>query len=70
MEFWNIHRFQLKRLYKYATHHLTSPSTSVASESAFSTASYLLRKQRSKLTPANLCSSMFVKDKLNDRFDV
>lgn len=67
MEFWNIHRVQLKHLYKYAVYHLVSPATSVASESAFSTASYLLRKQRSRLTPENLSSSMFLKDKVNDQ---
>ncbi|CAF1428121.1 unnamed protein product [Adineta ricciae] len=69
MEFWNMHRVQLKYLYKYATHHLVSPATSVASESAFSTASYLFRKQRSRLTPENLCSTMFLKDKIENEFN-
>ncbi|CAF4185246.1 unnamed protein product, partial [Rotaria magnacalcarata] len=36
MEFWNMHRSQFKYLYKYATYHLVTPATSVASESAFS----------------------------------
>ncbi|CAF3597750.1 unnamed protein product [Rotaria sp. Silwood2] len=70
MEFWDVHRIQLKHLYKYAAYHLVSPVTSVASESAFSTASYLLRKQRSRLTPENVSSSMFLKDKLNDDFNI
>ncbi|CAF4200972.1 unnamed protein product, partial [Adineta steineri] len=61
MNFWNVHRIQLKNLYKLTTYHLVTPATSVASESAFSTASYLLRKQRSRLTPQNLSSSMFLK---------
>ncbi|CAF4309180.1 unnamed protein product, partial [Rotaria magnacalcarata] len=65
MEFWNMHRSQFKYLYKYATYHLVTPATSVASESAFSTASYLFRKQRSRLTPENLSSTMFLKDKID-----
>ncbi|CAF3016075.1 unnamed protein product, partial [Rotaria sp. Silwood2] len=48
MKFWNIHRIQLKRLYKYAAYHIASPATSVASERAFSTASYCeTRSERS-----------------------
>ncbi|CAF3557709.1 unnamed protein product [Rotaria socialis] len=45
------------------------PATSVASKSAFSTASYLLRKQQSRLTPNNLSYSMFLKDKFDDDND-
>ncbi len=70
MNFWNLHRIQLKNLYKLATYHLVTPATSVASESAFSTASYLFRKQRSRLTPHNLSSSMFLKDKINNEFNI
>ncbi|CAF0858649.1 unnamed protein product [Adineta steineri] len=70
MNFWNVHRIQLKNLYKLATYHLVTSATSVASESAFSTASYLLRKQRSRLTPQNLSSSMFLKDKINNEFNI
>ncbi|CAF1336977.1 unnamed protein product [Adineta steineri] len=69
MNFWNEHRIQLKNLFKLATYHLVTPATSVTSESAFSTASYLLRKQRSRLTPQNLSSSMFLKDKINNEFN-
>ncbi|CAF3448731.1 unnamed protein product [Rotaria sp. Silwood1] len=68
--FWQLHRIELYYLYKYASYHLISPATSVASESAFSTASYLLRKQRSRLTPENLSYSMFLKDKLSDEFSI
>ena len=70
MKFWDINRLQLEHLYKSAVRHLVSPGTSVASESAFSTASYLLRKQRSRLTPESLSSAMFLKDKLNDDFNI
>ncbi|CAF1508149.1 unnamed protein product, partial [Adineta ricciae] len=66
MEFWEQNRSELNGLFKIACGHLVTPATSVASESAFSTASYLLRKQRSRLTPDNLCHSMFLKDKLHD----
>ena len=45
---------------------LATPATSVPSESAFSTASYLLRKQRSRLSPMNLSHSVFLKDKMDE----
>ena len=70
MKFWDMNRFQLEHLYKYAVRHFTSPATCVTSESAFNTASYLLRKQRSRLTPENLSSAMLLKDKLNDNFNI
>ena len=70
MKFWDINRLQLKHLYKYAVRHLASPATCVISESAFNTASYLLRKQRSRLAPENLSSAMSLKDKLNDDFNI
>ena len=66
MEFWQQNRNELKSLSKMALDYLVCPATSVPSESAFSIASYLLRKQRSRLTPDNLCYSMFLKDKLDD----
>ena len=70
MMFWDINRFKLEHLYKYAVRHLASPGTSIAFESTFSTASCLLREQRSRLTPENLSSAMFLKDKLNDNFNI
>ena len=70
MKFWDRNQFQLEHLYKYTVHHLASPEPSITSESAFNTASYLLRKQRSRLTPENLSSAMFLKDKLNDNFNI
>jgi len=69
MKFWEQHQSELKFLSKLAFDYLVTPATSVASESAFSTASYLLRKQRSRLTPTNLSYSMFLKDKLDDSND-
>ncbi|CAF3515109.1 unnamed protein product [Rotaria socialis] len=50
-------------------YNLIVDATSVASKSAFSTASYLLRKQQSRLTPNNLSYSMFLKDKFDDDND-
>jgi hypothetical protein len=69
MEFWQHNQSELKCLSQIAYDHLITPATSVPSESAFSTASYLLRKQRSRLTPNNLCYSMFLKDKIDDNND-
>jgi len=69
MSFWQQHQSELKHLSKLSYDYLCTPATSVASESAFSTASYLLRKQRSRLTPENLSYSMFLKDKLDDNID-
>jgi len=66
MNFWQQNQSELKYLSKIAYDHLITPATSVPSESAFSTASYLLRKQRSRLKPINLCYSMFLKDKIDD----
>ena len=70
MNFWDKNRFQLEHLYKYAVRHLASAATTVTSASAFKTASYFLRKQRSRLTPENLSSAIFLKDKLNDNFNI
>lgn len=69
MSFWNQNQVELKFLSKMAFSHLITPATSVASESAFSMAAYLSRKQRSRLTPTNLAYSMFLKDKLDDDHD-
>lgn len=66
MKFWQKNQPDLPLLSKMAFKYLVSSATSVASESAFSTASYLLRKQRSRLSPNNLCYTMFLKDKMNE----
>lgn len=65
MQFWKIHQHELKMLSTLAARFLATPATSVPSESAFSTASYLLRKQRSCLSPLNLSFSLFLKDKMD-----
>ena len=64
--FRNLHGSKLKFLSTLSRKHLILPSTSVPSESAFSVASYLEPKERSRLTPENLCMLVFLKDKIND----
>ena len=64
--FWNLHGQQLKFLSTLARKHLIVPSTSVPSESTFSVASHLGRKERNRLTSENLCALVFLKDKIND----
>ena len=66
MAFWRLHQHELKYLSHLSRQFLCSPATSVPSGSAFSIASFLGRKERARLSPANLCFSMFLKDKVND----
>jgi len=65
--FWNLHGQKLKFLSTLARKQLIVPSTSVPSESTFSVASYLGRKETSRLTPENLSTLVFLKDKVNDK---
>jgi hypothetical protein len=44
---------------------LSTPATSVPSESCFSISSFLGRKERARLTGENLSSRVFLKDKIN-----
>jgi hypothetical protein len=69
MAFWRLHQHELGYLSQLSRQFLCSPATSVPSESAFSTASFLGRKESARLSPANLCFSMFLKDKVNDVSD-
>ncbi|CAF1200927.1 unnamed protein product [Rotaria sordida] len=69
VQFWQSHQIELQQLSKIAASYLSTPAISVTSESAFSTASYLLRKQWSHLTPINLSHSIFLKDKLHTDFN-
>ena len=64
--FWKLHGHQLKFLSSLAWKHLIIPSTSVPSESTFSMAAYLGRKERSHLTPDNFSMLVFLKDKVID----
>ncbi|CAF0827237.1 unnamed protein product [Didymodactylos carnosus] len=66
LRFWRNNASGLPLLSRMATRYLTTPATSVPSESCFSRANYLYRKQRSHLTPQNLCYSVFLQDKLEN----
>jgi len=64
INFWKIYHVQLPHLFHLAKVHLVACSTSVPSESAFSVSAYTARKERARLSPENLCYSVFLKDKL------
>lgn len=64
-EFWNRFDNKLPLLAFFARQRLIVPATSVPSESLFSVAAYIGRKERSRLTPENLSISVFLKDKVN-----
>jgi hypothetical protein len=69
MAFWRVHQHVPKYLSQLSRQFLCSPPTSVPSESALNTASFLGRKERARISPANLYFSMFLKDKVNDASD-
>ncbi|CAF1502782.1 unnamed protein product [Adineta steineri] len=62
--FWRNHGQKMPILKTMAQQYLATPGTSVPSESAFSTSSYIGRKERSRLSPENLCYTVFLQDKL------
>ena len=64
--FWKLHGHQLKFLSSLTWKHLIIPSTSAPSESTFSMAAYLGRKERSCLTPDHFSMLVFLKDKVID----
>jgi hypothetical protein len=63
--FWQTYGQNLLILGKLAKKMLSTPATSVSSESCFSISSFLSRKERARLTSENLSSSVFLKDKIN-----
>lgn len=65
--FWEIHGDRLKILQKFAKKYLITPATSVPAESAFSCASYIGRKERSRLSSHNLAVSVFLRDKIDEK---
>ncbi|CAF1498789.1 unnamed protein product [Adineta ricciae] len=65
--FWRLHETKLKFLSNLARKYLIVPCTSVLSESTFSIASYIGRKERNRLTPENLCILVFLKDKMDEQ---
>lgn len=62
--FWQEYSKALPKLSKIARKYLSIPSSSVPSESAFSTSNYILRKNRLGLSSKNVKYTMFLKDKL------
>ena len=61
--FWSTHNGQLPRLSELARRYCLIPTSSVASEAAFSRAGYIQRKQRSSLSPKALQQSMLLQDR-------
>ena len=66
LEFWKQNQEGLPYLTPLAKKYLSTPATSVKSESAFSISGYYGRKQRAQLSSANLSFSVFLKDKLKN----
>ena len=62
--FWKTYGHTFSILKQVAKQMLSTPATSVPSESCFSISSYLGRKERVRLTGENLSSSVFLKDKI------
>ncbi|CAF4641944.1 unnamed protein product, partial [Rotaria sp. Silwood2] len=62
--FWQSYGQHFPILGKLAQKMLSTPSTSVPSESCFSVSAFLGRKERARLTGDNLSSSVFLKDKI------
>ena len=65
MDFWREHGNKLPILLTMARRYLSTPGTSVASESAFSVSAYVARKERARLSAENLSYTVFLKDKLS-----
>ncbi|CAF1118429.1 unnamed protein product [Didymodactylos carnosus] len=63
--FWKLNETVLPILAQISKKFLAVPSTSVASESAFSLSSFYDRKARARLSPEPLSLSVFLKDKLS-----
>ncbi len=62
--FWQEHSNSLPKLAELARKYLSICSSSVPSESAFSTSNYILRKNRLALSSKNVTYTMFLKDKI------
>jgi hypothetical protein len=62
--FWQEHGKALPKLATVARKYLCISSSSVPSESTFSTSNYVLRKNRLALSSKNVKYTMFLKDKI------
>ncbi|CAF1402763.1 unnamed protein product [Rotaria sordida] len=65
--FWQRYGEQMSLLKSMAQQYLSTPETSVASESAFSISTYVARKEWTRLSPKNSCYTVFLQDKLRSR---
>ncbi|CAF3881450.1 unnamed protein product, partial [Rotaria sp. Silwood1] len=61
LTFWKTYEFTLPYLFKLAQKFGCTPATSVPAESAFSIASFVYRKERSRLSAKNLEATVFLK---------
>jgi hypothetical protein len=66
--FWKTYGDQMPQLKAMAQRYLSTPGTSVASESAFSSSAYIARKERARLSAENLAYTVFLQDKLRSPF--
>ena len=64
LNFWQKNYIHFPILSQFARLHLSTPGTSIASESAFSISSYVARKERARLSSDSLSFAMFMKDKI------
>ncbi|CAF0857088.1 unnamed protein product [Didymodactylos carnosus] len=64
LSFWSKHGDELPLFKELASKYLTTPGTSVPSESAFSVAGFVGRKERARLTAKTLSYLVFLKDKI------
>ncbi|CAF1398241.1 unnamed protein product, partial [Didymodactylos carnosus] len=64
LSFWSKQGDELTLLKELASKYLTTPGTSVPSESAFSVAGFVGRKERARLTAKNPSYLVFLKDKI------
>jgi hypothetical protein len=60
--YWDTYQNKLPLLAALIRRLCSSTASSVASEASFSSANYIQRKQRSSLSPSNLCYSMLLRD--------
>ena len=64
LQFWSTYGASLPLLSSFARRLLSTPGTSVPSETAFSASSFIGREERCRLTPENHATTMFLRDKL------
>lgn len=66
LHFWKAHAEAFPAIFNLAKRFICTPATNVPSESTFSISSYLIRKERSRLSAANVSACMFLKVRMTD----